>query len=159
MPFSKKYLKTFFLFRLFLFFISIFWLIGFISPCIRNSFLNSNYPILKLIYSTVCHQNPEKSFTCSGAKFLVCSRCTGIYIAVLITSFVTLFQFRSLKIKTFYLILFSLPMLADVIFYSIGFYSYNKIIAATTGFLFGSAVFLYILNAIENSFIKNDVLK
>jgi hypothetical protein len=50
-------------------------------------------------------------------------------------------------------------MLADVIFYSIGLYHYNKILAAATGFLFGSAVFLYILNAIENSFIKNDFSK
>ncbi len=45
-------------------------------------------------------------------------------------------------------------MLADVIFYSINLYEYNKIIAAITGLLFGSTVFLYILDAIENSFYK-----
>lgn len=41
-------------------------------------------------------------------------------------------------------------MLGDVIFYSIGFYNYSKIAAAITGFLFGSSVFLYILEALEN---------
>lgn len=45
-------------------------------------------------------------------------------------------------------------MLADVIFYSLGLYEYSKIIAAITGVLFGSTVFLYILDAIENSLYK-----
>jgi hypothetical protein len=45
-------------------------------------------------------------------------------------------------------------MLFDVILYSIGLYNYNKIISAVSGFLFGSAVFLYILEAIENSLCK-----
>jgi hypothetical protein len=45
-------------------------------------------------------------------------------------------------------------MLTDVILYSIGIYGYNKIIAVFTGILFGSAVFLYILNAIEISLYR-----
>jgi uncharacterized membrane protein len=57
------------------------------------------------------------------------------------------------------LILFSLPMLVDVIFYSAGFYDYNKFAAAVTGILFGSAVFIYILSAIENSLFINSYSK
>jgi uncharacterized membrane protein len=72
-------------------------------------------------------------------------------MGVLISSLIILIPQITIKIKTWQLILFSLPMLADVIFYSIGLYQYNKIIAAITGILFGSAVFLYILGAIENS--------
>jgi len=72
-------------------------------------------------------------------------------MGVLISSLIILIPQITIKIKTWQLILFSLPMLADVIFYSIGLYQYNKIIAAITGILFGSAVFLYILDAIENS--------
>jgi hypothetical protein len=45
-------------------------------------------------------------------------------------------------------------MLADVIFYTIGLYHYNKIISTITGLLFGSSVFAYILTAIENSLFK-----
>jgi len=72
-------------------------------------------------------------------------------MGVLISSLIILIPQITIKIKTWQLILFSLPMLADVIFYSIGLYQYNKIIAVITGILFGSAVFLYILDAIENS--------
>jgi uncharacterized membrane protein len=156
---SKSNFKYLFLLRSSLFIAAGFWFIGIISPCIKNVFLNSNYPFLKMMYSTVCHQNTLKSFSCNNTTLLVCARCTGIYLGVLVTSFVILFTLRVLRIKTIYLLLFSFPMLADVILYSIGFYHYNKIIASITGFLFGSVVFLYILNAIENSLIKNDNVK
>lgn len=48
-------------------------------------------------------------------------------------------------------------MLLDVIFYSIGLYNYNKFVSAITGFLFGSVVFLYILDAIEKSLYKKSI--
>jgi hypothetical protein len=50
-------------------------------------------------------------------------------------------------------------MLADVISCSVGFYEYNKFAAAVTGILFGSAVFIYILSAIENSLFKKSYSK
>ncbi len=148
---NKRNIRIQLLLRFIIFIIAVIWFTGLISPCIKNNFLHSFYPYLKLGYSTVCHQNVDKSFTCENGTFLVCARCTGIYMGVLISSLIILIPQITIKIKTWQLILFSLPMLADVIFYSIGLYQYNKIIAAITGILFGSAVFLYILGAIENS--------
>lgn len=148
---NKKDIKLILLFRFIIFIISAIWFTGLISPCIKNNFLHLLYPYLKIGYSTVCHQNVNKTFTCGTSAFLVCARCTGIYFGVLITSLVLLIPQINIKVRTGYLILFSIPMLADVIFYSIGLYQYNKIVAAFTGVLFGSSVFLYILGAIENS--------
>lgn len=143
-----------FLLRLLFFLIALFWSAGIASPCLDFNMFHLAYPYLKLGYSTVCHQNVNKSFVCGNSTFLVCARCSGIYFSVLLTSFVILFIKAKIRIKIGYLILFSIPMLADVIFYSLGFYNYSKIGASLTGLLFGSVVFLYILSAIENSFTQ-----
>ena len=87
---------------------------------------------------------------CEGKTFNVCARCTGIYTAIIITSLVLLLIKNKPKINFKLLIFLSLPMLVDVVFYSIGLYHHNKYIAAFTGLLFGSTVFLYILEEIEN---------
>jgi hypothetical protein len=59
-----------------------------------------------------------------------------------------------LKIKTKLLVLFTLPLMADVLFTTINIYNYNKIISSITGLFFGSIVFLYILSAIENLLLQ-----
>jgi hypothetical protein len=41
-------------------------------------------------------------------------------------------------------------MLLDVTLLTLNIYNYNKILSSITGFLFGSAVFVYILGGIEN---------
>jgi uncharacterized membrane protein len=128
----------------------LFWIIGIISPCLSNNFLYSIYPYQKLIYSNVCHQNNYKSFTCNDIPLLVCARCSGIYFGAFFTSILILLLNIKLKIKTKHLLILSLPMLTDVIFLSLSFYNYNKMISAFTGFLFGSVVFIYILSGIEN---------
>ncbi len=147
-------IKYRFLIRSSFFFASLIWFIAIISPCIDSYFAHINYPLLKIIYSRVCHQAPGKSFICADTHFLVCARCTGIYCSVLITSFLILFINKNFVFKTSYLIILSVPMLLDVILYSIGVYEYNKLVAFITGILFGSAVFIYILSGIENSFYQ-----
>lgn len=128
----------------------LFWIVGIISPCISNSFIQSSYPYQKLLYSNVCHQNTYKSFTCNNIPLLVCARCSGIYLGAFLVSLLVLISNMKLNVKTKHLVLFSLPMLADVILLSLRFYNYNKMISAFTGFLFGSVVFIYILSGIEN---------
>lgn len=119
-------------------------------PCIfsKSDFFLNQY--LNIFFGTVCHQDTAKTFICKQSALLVCARCTGIYLSIAIVSlFILLTQIR-IRINTKFLIYLSLPMLGDVIFYSIGFYNYSKITAAITGILFGSSVFLYILEALEN---------
>ena len=125
------------------------WITGIISPCLNINSLHSIYPFQKMLYSNVCHQDVNKSFACNNIPFLVCARCTGIYFGAIISAAVILLSNIKLKFKTKYLYLLSIPMLLDVLFYSTGIYPYNKFIASSTGFLFGSTIFLYILSAFE----------
>ena len=125
------------------------WITGIISPCLNINSLNSFYPFQRMLYSNVCHQDVNKSFTCNGIPFLVCARCTGIYFGALISAVVILILSIKLKFKTKFLYLLSIPMLLDVLYYSFGIYPYNKFIASSTGLLFGSSIFLYILSTLE----------
>ena len=138
------------IFRFTFFFFLILWITGFISPCLEFEFLHSFYPFQKLIYSTVCHQNAAKSFICDTVSFLVCARCSGIYFGALFSSLILLLWIQTFNFKTKYLFLLSFPMLLDVILLALNIYNYNKFISSFTGFLFGSAVFAYILGGIEN---------
>lgn len=137
-------------FRFSLFFLLTIWIIGFLSPCLEINFLLPFYPFQKMIYSNVCHQNPIKSFTCTNVPFLVCARCSGIYFGAFISSFVLIFYKHQINLRTKYLYLLSIPMVIDVAFLIFNIYNYNKFASAFTGFLFGSAVFVYILGGIEN---------
>ena len=142
----------------FLFFIAI-WFLGVFSPCLNFDLMNSIYPFQKQIYSTVCHQNINKSFICNDIYFLVCARCTGIYAGALISALVIIFYSEQFLFRTKYLIIFSIPMLLDVILLNFDFYNYLHSLSTTTGLLFGSSVFLYILSAIENLLFTNQKIK
>ncbi|OQA67619.1 MAG: hypothetical protein BWY38_01295 [Ignavibacteria bacterium ADurb.Bin266] len=142
------------LLKLFLFVSSVIWLTGIVSPCFDYDIFKAVYPFQKQFYSVVCHQDINKSFSCSNIFFLVCARCSGIYLGTALTSFIVIFINRPLKIKTKLLVLFTLPLMADVLFTTINIYNYNKIISSITGLFFGSIVFLYILSAIENLLLQ-----
>lgn len=110
-----------------------------------------------MLYSTTCHQIEQKSYNCEGVYFLVCARCTGIYLGSFTASVITIFTAMVGVINFKNLITFSFPMMLDVLFVSIGVYEYNKIIASATGFLFGSTIFLYILHNVE-FFLNNKIV-
>jgi uncharacterized membrane protein len=112
---------------------------------------------LKRIYGAVCHQHIEKTIFSGGYYFFVCARCTGIYFGVLMASFNSLIILHRLPVKTKLLYISSVPMLIDVISTTIGIYPYSKIIALLTGIFFGSAVFVYILAALENNFMDKPI--
>jgi hypothetical protein len=46
-------------------------------------------------------------------------------------------------------------MLADIALYTLGFYYYNKSVAFSTGFIFGSFGFIYIWEGFENLLTLN----
>jgi len=135
----------------------LFWTLGFLSPCISFNTVRSIYPLSRIFYSTVCHQNELKSFNCDGVPILVCARCTGIYFGAFLSSLIILGTKKIGQLNFNHLLIFSLPMLLDVIFLTSGLYTYNKTIALSTGFLFGSTIFLYILKSVEDFlFYKNN---
>ena len=67
----------------------------------------------------------------------------------LFSSLILIFS-TSVRIKNIKLLLLGvLPMLIDVILYSIGAYSYSKEVAFFSGFLFGMIGIIYIYNGIQ----------
>lgn len=142
-------------FRIILFFVLLFWCIGFslksIFPHSIEVMIFS--PVLKKIYSSVCYQDEFKTFTVSGEKLFVCIRCTGIYLGALIFSFIAIFLKRIRINKKLFLAGLS-AVIADVVIYSSGIFNYSKYFAFVTGVFFGSAAFLYILIILESEFFN-----
>ena len=137
--------------RITLFLLITFWVFGifveFFIPA--QNYLVYIFPFLEGIYSTVCHQQPEKLIEINGHHTLVCARCTGIYLGGLFSSFILLFVSIK-KLNNANLILAaSIPMLIDVALYSSGLYDYNRNIAFITGLFFGSAGIAYIYNGFK----------
>lgn len=140
------------IYRILLFLLLAFWTAGVFYNLliILNDQFILFYPIIKKSYSLVCHQQHEKLFKIFGVETLVCSRCTGIYLGMLITSFVSIFLPIKKEHKIKLLLFFSLPMFADVFLTSLGIYEYNHNLALATGLFFGSAGFLYFYSAVKN---------
>jgi uncharacterized membrane protein len=127
------------------------WILGFLQPILftQNDSL-TNY-FLERIYSPVCHQERSKCISIANHGMLVCARCAGIYFGALVAGITTFFfQIPYPKLK--YLLLALLPLFFDVIFSSIGIYSYSKILACGTGLIFGYTVFPFLLNETESFF-------
>ena len=145
--------------RFILFILIAIWCTGILSGSL---FPDSVYaiiasPFLKKIYASVCHQHIEKSFFINGHYLLVCARCTGIYAGAFIISFISLFSLHKLPAKMKLLYILSSPMFVDVVSTTMRIYPYSKIIALITGIFFGSAVFAYILAALENNFVDKSL--
>jgi uncharacterized membrane protein len=120
------------------------WFLGIVSPILFPAL----YPISKLFYSHVCHQNDTKTIHLFNRPLLVCARCMGIYSGAFLSS-VLLFVFSTKKIHIKYLFLSALPVLIDVALVMAGLTAYSKYLALITGLIFGSITFLYIWNGIE----------
>ena len=131
------------------------WCIGIFWELVSSKYPNLVYylPFLKYNYSIVCHTQPEKLLEVGSFKTLTCSRCTGIYLGGFLSGLIILIGFKKL-ISTKNLLFSSIPIFIDVIFYSVGFYSYSKYLALLTGLLLGSVGFIYIHNSIIELFDK-----
>ncbi len=136
-------------YNLLIFLLILVWCIGFLWEIIIHFFPTSIYllPFLKYNYSIVCHTDTEKLFSFFGYNTLVCSRCAGIYFGGLLSSFLVLLGLKK-NITTKILFLTSIPLILDVILYSVNIYLYSKYIALLTGFLLGSIGFIYIHRSI-----------
>jgi uncharacterized membrane protein len=99
-------------------------------------------------FSYVCHQMPERSFHLAGHQFAVCSRCTGLYAgfaaAVLVYPLV-----RSLKRtdtpRVIWLILATVPLLADFSLSYFGIWQNNHLTRFLTGALLGAVAALFVV--------------
>ncbi len=130
------------------------WVSGIFFEWIIPLFPNSVFalPILQNAYSHVCHQQSHKLLGDSVYHSLVCARCIGIYFGFFLVSIISLIWKLPSEPRVKYFLIAMLPMFADVILYSIGVYSYSKILALFTGLLLGSTGFLYFYSALNKLF-------
>ncbi len=147
-----------FRYRLMFFIIITFWMILIFSQPIAKYFepIIITFPFSQIIFSNVCHQQPEKLINIGKYSTFVCARCTGIYSGVFFTSFLILVISKFKQLDTKYLVISFLPMLVDVFSVNIGIYSYSKTIALITGLILGSSVFYYFYKVISSQFGKKN---
>ena len=68
-----------------------------------------------LLFSSVCHQMPDRSFIFSGFPFAVCHRCSGIYLGLILgTLFKNPFLDYSPGIRRAWVLASTVPLLIDV---------------------------------------------
>lgn len=116
-------------------------------PDYKDNFIVSF--ILKNFWGNVCHQEHNKSLSINGTYLMVCSRCAGIYFGAWFVSFISMF-IKQIKINLSLIIICTIPMLADILFYNIRIYEYSKVIAFFSGVIFSSSVVIFFLNNIKS---------
>jgi len=99
-------------------------------------------------FSYLCHQIPERSFHLAGEQFAVCSRCTGLYAGIALTT-LGYPLFRSLRStdtpRIVWLFASALPLAIDFSLTYFGIWQNNHFTRFTTGALFGTVAAIFIL--------------
>ncbi len=144
------------MFRIIVFTFLLLWCAGFsINAFFPDNSIIVFYPFLKQVYSGVCHQIDYKTFEINNLHLLVCARCSGIYLGTLLSVAGLIFFVKRINSPLRYFFISGIPMALDVILYSTGVYHYSRLLAFSTGILFGSVAIVYILASIENFLFKD----
>ena len=111
-------------------------------------------PYLQKTYSLVCHHEKNKLLLFGGIETLTCARCTGIYLGLLLSSFLVLIKLPKWKLHINILFIAAAPMITDVLLTSFNIYAYSKSIAFSTGLLLGSIGFFYLYAGLNNLILE-----
>lgn len=112
---------------------------------------HSQLSYLNLITLFICHRIPERTFNIKGYYFPLCSRCTGLYLGVLLC---LIYMNQFYVYYTTYLLLISflmiIPTVIDGITQSLGYHESNNIVRFLTGIIagIGLVIFVKIINSI-----------
>ena len=143
-------------YSLILFFLILIWFLGiFIEWFTKiDEHFVLVFPYLQKTYSLVCHQEKNKLLLFGGAETLTCARCTGIYLGLLLSSFIVLIKLSKWKLHINILLIAAAPMMVDVLFTSLNIYNYSKFIAFSTGLLLGSTGFFYLYAGLNDLILE-----
>lgn len=102
------------------------------------------------LFSGVCHQRPERSYTIFGNKMGACARDLGIYSGLLVGSLLFPVLWGKKDLPPAWVILAAVfPLAVDGGTQLTGFRESNNTLRVVTGFLFGAAIPYYIIPPIE----------
>jgi uncharacterized membrane protein len=95
-------------------------------------------PVAKFVYSTgdsFCHQKASRSFFLNGNQMSYCSRCTGIFLGLVIGACISVFRYVDFKWQ--WIVIGLLPIGIDGVGQLFGFWESINIIRLITGMLAG----------------------
>jgi hypothetical protein len=139
---------TYFL-KIILAFLLLLWCVGSVYPYLVSNNINHLVStFLNHSYSLVCHQADQKLISLNGSSTYLCARCTGIYVGALFMAVSLLMINIRTNISLKPLITASSIILLDVIFINANLYIYSSWIAFTSGFLFGTVIYIYVFDVL-----------
>lgn len=143
-------------YSLVLFFLLMIWCLGIFVEWLTK--IDEHFvfalPFLQKTFSLVCHQEKNKLLFFDGTQTLACARCTGIYLGLLVSSFIVLFKLSKRKFHVNILLMAAVPMIVDVLLTSLNIYTYSKLLAFSTGLLLGSIGFFYLYAGLNNVILE-----
>jgi uncharacterized membrane protein len=103
----------------------------------------------------ICHRIPARTFNIKGHYFPVCSRCTGLYMGVILCLiYISLFYVVYTPILILFSIFMMIPTVIDGITQLFGFRDSNNILRFSTGLIAGVGLIIFI-NTIRWIIIMN----
>ncbi len=140
----------------------ILWLgLIFLAPFLKNKSLFLG-DFIYALFSSTCHQIPERCFLLSGHHLAVCTRCLGIYTGFLIGTIFFPFSRNSVtaslpRIKTF--ILFTSPIVLDTMGNFFSIWSTPPWARFVLGAAWGFLLPFYFIIGITDAFSKKKIHK
>ena len=103
----------------------------------------------------ICHRIPARTFNIKGHYFPVCSRCTGLYMGVVLCLiYISLFYILYTPILLLLSVFMMIPTFIDGITQLFGFRYSNNILRFSTGLIAGVGLIIFI-NTIRWIIIMN----
>jgi uncharacterized membrane protein len=96
------------------------------------------------VFSAICHQENDRCLHLMGEPFAACSRCTFMYLGVLVSSIAYPLVGWPRRPRVLYLFIAAAPLILDGGTQLIGLRESTNTLRALTGLLFGCAIAFYI---------------
>jgi uncharacterized membrane protein len=112
------------------------------APLLASTSGDDNGSLLYLCFSTICHQDAERSFMIAGAPWAVCQRCSGIYLGIFVTLMLPARFYQRLSsaiaIRRWWVLTASAPLVIDGTMSLLGAWDASAAARLGTGLLFGA---------------------
>jgi uncharacterized membrane protein len=108
------------------------------APLLAFQSFFSASSVLYLLFTPICHQIAERSFTLLGYPLAVCHRCSGIYIGMFLGCFFNIHAMhRHGRARRFWVLSALAPIVLDVLAPFAGLWNNTVFSRFSTGLLFG----------------------
>jgi uncharacterized membrane protein len=108
------------------------------APILAAHSHNAVSALIYLLFSSACHQIPERSFMLAGYPLAVCHRCFGIYLGLCLGSLLKIDTIhRSPSLRKFFVLAATAPLFLDFLLSCFGLWTNTAASRFSTGLLFG----------------------